>query len=85
MKITDIREVMRAKAQARPYLFPVLDPAPTPLYLQAALHEGVPVHQLVRALTSAGLTLSNVAGHGVVIHRIGQDPTKPAPVPPGAS
>lgn len=83
MNVTDIRDAMRGKA--RPYVFPVLHAVPSPVYLQAALHEGVPVHQLVRALTSAGLTLSNVPGHGVVIHRIGQDPTKPAPVPRGAS
>jgi hypothetical protein len=85
MSVTDIRDLLRAKAAARPHTWPSFDVRPTPVYLQAALHEGVPVHALVRALTSAGMTLSDVPGHGVVIHRIGQDPTKPAPVPPGAS
>lgn len=85
MSVTDIRDLLRAKASARPHEWPSFDVRPTPVYLQAALHEGVPVHALVRALTSAGMTLSNVAGQGVVIHRIGQDPNRPAPFPPGAS
>lgn len=85
MSVTDIRDMLRAKAAARPHLWPSFDAQPTPVYLQAALHEGVHVAQLVKALSSHGLTMTNVPGHGVVIHRIGQDPTKPAPVPPSAS
>jgi hypothetical protein len=81
MNVTDIRDVMRGKAQ--PYLFPVLHAAPSPVYLQAALHEGVLVAELARALTDHGMTMSNIAGQGVVIHRIGQDPNRPVDRPPG--
>lgn len=83
MSVRDIRDVLRARAKARPHQWPSFDP--TPIYMQASLHEGVPVHTLVCALTRHGLTLSNVPGQGLVIHRIGQDPAKPAPVPPTAS
>jgi len=54
-------------------------------YTAASIHEGVRVTDLVRALASHGMTMSNVAGQGVVIHRIGQDPNRPAPFPPDAS
>ena len=54
-------------------------------YEFCALHEGVPITLLVGALARAGLTCSNLKGHGLVIHRIGQDPARPAPVLPGAS
>ena len=54
-------------------------------YLPAAIHESVPISALVSALTAHGLTLSNVAGHGIVIHPIGQDPLRPNLHPPGAS
>lgn len=51
-------------------------------YERAAIHEGVPVAQLVRALNQAGLTVSTIKGHGLVIHRIGQDPERPDPASP---
>ena len=54
-------------------------------YLPAAIHENVPIAKLVGALTRHGLTLSNVPGHGIVIHRIGDDPLRPGSLPPGAS
>ena len=47
-------------------------------YLAAMIHEGVRVTDFARALTRAGLTFSNVAGRGLVIHRVGQDPARPA-------
>jgi hypothetical protein len=47
-------------------------------YERAAIHEGVPIGQLVAALACRGLTVSNVPGLGVVIHLIGQDPCLPA-------
>ena len=50
-------------------------------YQPAAIHEGVPVGALVAALACRGLTLSNVPGHGIVIHLIGQDPYLPARKP----
>jgi len=54
-------------------------------YERAAIHEGVLIPVLVGALNRAVLTFSNVVGHGLVIHRIGQDPHLPAPTDPGAS
>lgn len=62
-------------------------PAPAPLpiagieavfYQRGGIHEGVCILRLVEALTEAGMTLSNVAGVGLVIHRIGEDPTRPS-------
>lgn len=58
-------------------------PASRPAYTPAAIHEGVRVVDLVRLLTSHGLTVSNVPEWGVVIHRIGQDPNRPAESSPG--
>jgi hypothetical protein len=62
-----------------------LRPQPEPIqvaeYQPAAIHEGVPVGALVAALACRGLTLSNVPGHGIVIHLIGQDPCLPARSP----
>ena len=56
----------------------VLRPATeTAIYVPASIHEGVRVTDFAKALTSAGLTFSNVAGRGLVIHRIGQDPERP--------
>ena len=49
-------------------------------YDQAAIHEGVPITGLIRALNRNGLTVSNVTGRGLVIHRIGQHPERPAPL-----
>lgn len=46
-------------------------------YQQAAIHESVGVGQLVKALTSHGLTISNLPGLGIVIHPVGQDPCLP--------
>jgi hypothetical protein len=46
-------------------------------YEGAAIHEGVPIVHLVRALNRGGFTISNVPVRGLVIHRIGQDPEKP--------
>lgn len=54
-------------------------------YELAAIHEGVPLTRLVSALNRAGLTVSNVKGHGLVIHQIGQHPEKPAIGPLGVS
>ena len=48
-------------------------------YVPAAIHEGVRVTDFAAALHRAGLTFSNVPGRGLVIHKIGQDPTRPAP------
>jgi hypothetical protein len=47
-------------------------------YLPASIHESVPTTALVAALVCRGLTVSNVAGIGLVIHQIGQDPHLPA-------
>jgi hypothetical protein len=46
-----------------------------PAYTRVALHDDVPVATLTRALTRFGLTLSNVQGVGLVIHRADQEPT----------
>lgn len=54
-------------------------------YQRAAIHEGVPIALLVSALTRSGLTLTNLPGHGLVIHRIGQNPERPDSGPLGAS
>lgn len=54
-------------------------------YERAAIHEGVQLTRLVSALNRAGLTVSNVKGHGLVIHAIGQHPEKPAASPLGVS
>lgn len=45
----------------------------------AAIHEGVVITRLLHALNRHGLTVSNVSGHGLVIHRIGDDPRQPSP------
>lgn len=50
-------------------------------YEPAAIHEGVPITALIRALNVNGFTVSNVTGRGLVIHVIGQDPEHPAPQP----
>ena len=42
-----------------------------PAYTRIALHDDVPVADLCRALTRFGLTLSNVNGVGLVIHKAG--------------
>ena len=57
------------------------EPAPalqTCHYQPAAIHESVPAGALVAALVCRGLTVSNIAGIGLVIHQIGQDPYLPA-------
>ena len=48
-------------------------------YQPACIHEGVAITTLLGALNRHGLTWSNVAGRGLVIHCIGQDPERPAP------
>jgi hypothetical protein len=54
-------------------------PAPSrPTYSPIHLDDDVPVGLLVRALTRFGLTLSNVAGVGLVIHKAEQEPTCPS-------
>lgn len=53
--------------------------------MQAAIHEGVCVTELVSALTRAGLTVSNVHGVGLVIHRAEHNPLQPSPGLPGVS
>lgn len=67
---------------------PINPPPPAPPievcgYELAAIHEGVPLTLLISALNRHGLTVSNIRGHGLVIHRIGQDPRRPSPL--GAS
>lgn len=52
---------------------------PVATYTKAAVHEDVPVTLLMGALVRSGLTVSSIDGHGLVIHRIGQDPYLPAP------
>lgn len=47
-------------------------------YERAAIHEAVPVAQLVAALNRAGMTVTNLPGHGLVIHRIGDSADRPA-------
>lgn len=47
-------------------------------YKRAAVHEGVPITSLIRALNRAGFTFSTVAGQGLVIHVIGQHPELPS-------
>lgn len=54
-------------------------------YDPAAIHEGVPITLLVSALNRQGLTVSNVRGRGLVIHRIGQHPERPDTGPLNAS
>lgn len=60
---------------------PLRRPAPAAskvaAYERAAIHESVPITTLVAALVCRGLTVSNVAGVGLVIHQIGQDPSRP--------
>jgi hypothetical protein len=41
-----------------------------------AIHHDVGIAKLVGALANAGLTMSNVKGHGLVIHKAGQDPQR---------
>jgi hypothetical protein len=57
-----------AEPVARPSRIP-------PAYTSLALHDDVPVATLTRALTRFGLTLSNVHGVGLVIHKAEQEPT----------
>lgn len=84
-KIVDLRDRLHRSQRPRP-----VNPPPQSAgielvgYEQAAIHEGVPITLLVSALNRQGLTLSNVRGHGLVIHRIGQHPERP-PGPPSAS
>ena len=47
-------------------------------YERAAIHEAVPIAQLVAALNRAGLTVTNLPGLGLVIHRIGDSAERPA-------
>lgn len=47
-------------------------------YEPAVVHEGVPVTTLISALNRGGLTVSNVPGRGLVIHRMGDNPARPA-------
>lgn len=47
-------------------------------YERAAIHEAVPIAQLVAALNRAGLTVTNLPGLGLVIHRIGDSADQPA-------
>lgn len=54
-------------------------------YERAAIHEGVQITLLVSALNGAGLTLSNLPGHGLVIHRMGQAADRPDSGPLGVS
>ncbi len=49
-----------------------------PAYTRLALHDDVPVATLTKALTRFGLTLSNVHGVGLVIHKAEQEPTCPS-------
>ena len=62
-------------------LIRVLEPPPAVYYEAAAIHEGVVITRLLHALNRHGLTVSNVTGHGLVIHRLGDDPRQPVPAP----
>jgi len=86
-RILDLRpRIARVRAERPLNLLPPANHAITVAhYERAAIHEDVPISVLVSALNRAGLTFSNVVGHGLVIHRIGQDPHLPANTNPGAS
>jgi hypothetical protein len=86
-KIVDLRHRFQRSSAPRP-----VNPHPQSAgieavgYELAAIHEGVPITLLVSALNRQGLTVSNVRGRGLVIHRIGQHPERAAhPSPLGAS
>jgi len=49
-------------------------PLKTPYFIPARIDEHVPIIDLVRALTSVGLTLTSLRGGVVVIHRQGDKP-----------